>query len=134
MKFLNLLLLLLLLFFVCRMINTSPFCTINSQLDPPFITANEFSTMGINIRDNMLLQDNLRESYQAVCDECQSIGNNIDECNDNHYCSYLTGKNINHDQTINLGDGIEPYHCDIPELRPTPPKITMNDCIGPHCN
>ena len=54
MKLLNLLLILLLLCFVCRIINTSPFCTINSQMDPPFITANEFETMGINVRDNML--------------------------------------------------------------------------------
>ena len=137
MELLNLLLILLLLCFVHRMMNTSPFCTINSQMDPPFITANEFETMGINIRDNLLLQDNLRESYQDVCNECQLIGNNIDECNNNRYCTYLTDKNRNHDQTIYLGEGIEPYHCDIPLSENNyRDKDRETDCVpgSPHCN
>ena len=131
---LNIFLFILLIIFICNMKNISPFCTINSQMEPPFITANEFETMGINIRDNLLLQNDLRESYQAICDECQSFGNNIDECNNHPYCRFFNDKIINHDQTIYLGEGIEPYHCDLPEISNNRDKDMMDECIGPHCN
>ena len=113
--------------------NTSPFCTINTGLDPPFITVNEFRTMGINIDSNMDLQEDLRNSYDEICNECLSISDET-VCDNHRYCRFLRGKEVNHDQIIDLGGNIEPYHCDIPILSENQYDNKYDsECIGNHC-
>jgi len=83
----------------------SPFCTINTDPDPGYITVDEFRGMDIDINNH---RDQLAGSYSEICSECQHI---TDEpsCSANNNCSFITDQHT--DQTINFGPGIEPYIC-----------------------